>query len=98
MSTDWEEVSVRRGLEGSGGQKAGHEPAVCTCSLEDQMYPGLHQKRSNQQDKGDCPPLLCPHATPLEHYDGCSKSNTSCFIMLAHDIRVSDMAVEVEPS
>jgi len=38
-----------------------HKSAVCTCSLEGQWYPGLHQKRSGQQaEEGDCPPLLCP--------------------------------------
>ena len=32
-----------------GANPAGHEPAVCACSLNDQLYPGLHQKRSGQQ-------------------------------------------------
>ena len=28
-----------------------HKPAVCTCSLEGQLYPGLHHKRDGQQGK-----------------------------------------------
>ena len=33
-----------------------HEPAVCTCSPEGQLYPGMHQKRGGQQgDGGHCP-------------------------------------------
>ena len=34
---------------------------MCACSPEGQKYPGLHQKRSNQQSKGgDHPTLFCP--------------------------------------
>jgi len=33
-----------------------HEPAVCTCSADGQLYPGMHQKRGGQQgDGGHCP-------------------------------------------
>ena len=42
-------------------QKLNSEPAACSCIWEGQMFPGLHQKRSNQQGEGiDCPFLLCP--------------------------------------
>ena len=35
---------------------------MCACSLENQLYSGLYQKRSGQQGEGgDCPSLLCPH-------------------------------------
>jgi len=29
--------------------EAGHDPAVCPHSPDSQLYPGLHQKKSNQQ-------------------------------------------------
>ena len=33
---------------------------MCACSLESQPYPGLHQKRGDQQGEGEHrPPLLC---------------------------------------
>lgn len=39
-------------------KKNGHEPAVCTCSSESQLYPGLHQRRGDQYcEGGDCPSL-----------------------------------------
>ena len=44
-----------------------HKPAVCTCSMEGQQYPGLHQKRGSQQgEEGDCFALLCPSEAPSE--------------------------------
>jgi len=55
--THWGQL-CREGFGGPAGWKAGHEPAVCTCRLEDQLYPGLHWKRGGQQGEEDCPPLL----------------------------------------
>jgi len=40
-----------------------HEPAVCACS-PGQQHPGLHQKRGQQGQGGDCLPLLCPCEVP----------------------------------
>jgi len=38
---------------------------MCACSLESQLYPGLHQKRRGQQAKGgDSAALLCSGQTP----------------------------------
>lgn len=37
---------------------------MSACSPEGQPYPGLHQKKRDQQDKGgDYPPLLCSFKT-----------------------------------
>jgi len=37
---------------------------MCACSLESQTYPGLHEKRHDQQVKGgDSPLLLCSRET-----------------------------------
>ena len=37
-----------------------HEPAVCPCSPESQPYPGLNQKKHDEEVKGvDPAPLLC---------------------------------------
>jgi len=53
----------REGLEGSGGWKVGHEPAVCAHSPEGQPYLGLHQKSGQQVKGGDSAPLLCSGET-----------------------------------
>ena len=38
-----------------------NNPERCICRLEDQWYPGFHQKRGGQQGEGgDCTPLLYP--------------------------------------
>ena len=38
---------------------------MCACSLEGQLYPGLHQERSGQQGEGGivplCSALMRPH-------------------------------------
>lgn len=64
----WEQI-YRVGLECSGGWKAGHESAVCTCSSEDQEYPELHQKRCAQQDR-EVVVLLCSDRVKA-HRDYC---------------------------
>jgi len=38
------EHSPTKGPGGTGGWQAGHEPAMCPCSLESHPYPGLYQK------------------------------------------------------
>ncbi|KAK4816544.1 hypothetical protein QYF61_017745 [Mycteria americana] len=46
-------------------EKTGHELAMCTCSPESQLYPGLHQKKRGQQvEGGDSAPLLHSGETP----------------------------------
>ena len=61
---DWEQP-CQEGLGGTGGWKAGHDPAMCTCSPEGHPYRGLHQKQHGQQVKGgDSAPLLCSGETP----------------------------------
>ncbi|GAB0182337.1 hypothetical protein GRJ2_000699000 [Grus japonensis] len=41
------------------------EPPLCSHSPESQPYPGLHQKKCDQQvEGGDSAPLLCSHETP----------------------------------
>lgn len=74
ICTNWEKDSyVESSREfcgekpgGAGGRKAGHEPAVCSCSPKGQQYPGLHQQKEvrKQGQGGDCPFLLCPHKSP----------------------------------
>ena len=55
---DWEQP-CKEGFVGTDGRKAGHEPAMCARSAEGQFYPGLHQKKCNQEAKGgDSAPLL----------------------------------------
>lgn len=66
---DWGVNSLRaacaEGLGGPGGQEAGNEPAVCTCSLEYQLCLQLHQKRGDQPGKGgDFHPLHCSCEAP----------------------------------
>ena len=42
-----------------------HESAVCTCSPECQLYPGLHQEKRDQlAEGGDSASLLCSCETP----------------------------------
>lgn len=37
----------------------------CSCNLEDQWYPEIHQKRSGQKGEGsDFPPLIHPYEAP----------------------------------
>ena len=53
--------SSLRGTSGFWWMKAEHEPAVCTCSPEGQLYHRLHQKRQGYQgNESDCLSLLCP--------------------------------------
>lgn len=64
VQTHWKQL-CEEGLEGHGQWKADHGPRVCSCSLEHQQYPGLHEKRDGQQGvEGDCPSLLSPHLAP----------------------------------
>ena len=51
-------ISSRKELGGTGGWEAGHEPAICTHSPENQSYPGVHQRKWGQQTEGDDPCLL----------------------------------------
>lgn len=55
----WETVpgteSDKRRTWCAGRHKTECEPAMCVCSLDNQLYPGLHKKRHSQQ--GKC--LLC---------------------------------------
>ena len=47
-------------LGDTGLWQAGHEPAMCPHSPESHLYPGMHQKKCDQQIKGgDSAPLLC---------------------------------------
>jgi len=49
--------TCRKGLWGTDGWEAGHEPAMCPNSQESQPYSGLHQKKCGHQgERGD---LLC---------------------------------------
>lgn len=57
--------AVRKDLGVPGRGEAGHEPAVCAYSLENQTCTGLHHERSGQQvQRGDFPSLLCSCETP----------------------------------
>lgn len=55
---------AEKDLEGLMDEKL-NKSQTCLCSSESKWYPGLHQKRDGQQEQGgDCPPLLClvrPH-------------------------------------
>ena len=54
------------GLGGTGGWEAQHEVAICICSPESQLYPGLHQeKRGQQVEGGHSAPLLSPWKATL---------------------------------
>lgn len=53
-----EEQHCREGLGGPDGWKAGHEPVVCSCSLEDRLHPRLQQKKDGQQGKEVVVPLF----------------------------------------
>lgn len=62
--THWVQF-CREGFGGSGGKKAGTEPAVSTWSTEGHLYPGLLSRRSRQPEgRDDLPPLLCPPVRP----------------------------------
>ena len=44
--------------------KTQHEPGIWAFNSEDQLYPGLHQEKCEQQvEGGDSAPLLCSHET-----------------------------------
>jgi len=58
-------AASQEGLVGTGGRKAGHDPAVCIRSSEGQPYPGLHHKQCGQQvEGGDSAPLLHSDESP----------------------------------
>jgi len=60
------EQPCREALVCTGGQKIGHEPPMCACSPEGQLYPGLHQEHCGQQGmRDDSTPLLCSGETSL---------------------------------
>ena len=46
--------------------KAGHEPAVCICSLDVHQYPGLHSRGAVNREREMTVPLYpaCPCETP----------------------------------
>ena len=57
--TEWDQP-CGEGPGDTGGWKRRYEPAMCACSSESQLYPGLHKKKCGQQVKvGDAPPLHC---------------------------------------
>jgi len=53
MCSDWEKDSLREALQRRTWEfwwvKSWCEPTVCICSLESQLYPGLHQRKNDQQ-------------------------------------------------
>lgn len=58
--TGWGLSGLRGGLWGVGGLKMCYEPAVCAQSPECQSYPGLRwEKRGQQMEGDDSPPILC---------------------------------------
>jgi len=57
---------------GTGGWQVGHEPTVCPCNPENQLYPGLHQKKDGHlAEGGDAAPLLstCETSPGVLHMD-----------------------------
>ncbi|GAB0182840.1 mitochondrial enolase superfamily member 1 [Grus japonensis] len=66
LGREWIESSPEeKGVGGVGGQEAQHNLAMCACSPESQLCPGLHQKRHDQQvEGGDPAPLLRSAETP----------------------------------
>lgn len=52
IRTDWGMDKLgqlcHEGFRLGEGREAGHEPAVCACSAESQMCPGLHQRQWEQ--------------------------------------------------
>jgi len=52
------------------GEKAACKPAVCTCSLKGQLYPGLNQKMADLFWEREVVVLLCS-APMRSHTDYC---------------------------
>jgi len=64
--THWEQLCWG-GLGGPEGQKAGHEPAACTCRLEGQQCPGMYQKRCREREG-----IVCLYLTSMgTHLEYC---------------------------
>ena len=60
INTDWEQTCKEE-----LGVLVDKWTKVCTCSPQSHLCPGLHKKKDGQQDNtGDCPPLLCPCKVP----------------------------------
>ena len=52
----WEQLWGEH-LKGIGGWKPQHEPTMCACSSETQLYPGLHQKKQASRSRDVILPL-----------------------------------------